>query len=40
MFISCKYEEIYPIKLQIFFEKIAHRKLTKEEIKEKEAEIW
>lgn len=36
---ACKFEEIYPVKLQIVHEKIAHRKLTKEEIKEKETEI-
>lgn len=39
MFMACKFEEIYPVKLQIVHEKIAHRKLTKEEIKEKETEI-
>jgi len=40
MFIACKYEEIYPVKLQIVHEKIAHKKLSKEEIRAKEAEIW
>ena len=39
MFMACKFEEIYPVKLQIVHEKIAHRKLTKDEIKEKETEI-
>ena len=28
MFIACKYEEIYPIKLLIIQEKIAHKKLS------------
>ncbi|CAD8127951.1 unnamed protein product [Paramecium sonneborni] len=39
MFMACKYEEIYPVKLSIVHEKIAHKKLTKEEIKDKEANI-
>lgn len=39
MFMACKYEEIYPVKLQIVHEKIAHKKLTKEEIKDKETNI-
>ncbi|CAD8209526.1 unnamed protein product [Paramecium pentaurelia] len=39
MFMSCKYEEIYPVKLQIVHEKIAHKKLTKDEIKDKETNI-
>lgn len=39
MFMASKYEEIYPIKLQVVYEKIAHKKLTKDEIKAKEAEI-
>lgn len=39
MFMACKFEEIYPVKLQIVHEKIAHRKLSKEDIKEKETEI-
>ncbi|CAK94397.1 unnamed protein product (macronuclear) [Paramecium tetraurelia] len=39
MFIACKYEEIYPVKLQVVYEKIAHKKLSKEEIKDKEANI-
>lgn len=40
MFIACKYEEIYPMKLQVVQDKIAHRKLTKDQIKDKEAHIW
>ncbi|CAD8082112.1 unnamed protein product [Paramecium primaurelia] len=39
MFMACKYEEIYPVKLQIVHEKIAHKKLSKEEIKDKETNI-
>jgi hypothetical protein len=37
MFIASKFEEIYPVKLQIVHEKIAHKKLSKEEIREKES---
>ena len=33
MFISSKYEEIYPMRLKIVYEKIAHKKLSIEEIK-------
>lgn len=36
IFIACKYEEIYPLKLRVIHEKIAHRKLSKEEIIKKE----
>jgi len=39
MFLSCKYEEIYPIRLRTIHEKIAHKKLTIEEIKNKESAI-
>jgi hypothetical protein len=39
MFISSKYEEIYPMRLKIVYEKIAHKKLSVEEIKKKEIEI-
>lgn len=39
IFIACKYEEIYPLKLRVIHEKIAHRKLSKEEIIKKEGEI-
>ena len=39
MFLACKYEEIYPIRLKTLHEKIAHKKLTIEEIKNKEASI-
>lgn len=33
MFLACKYEEIYPVKLQVVHEKIAHRKLSRDDIK-------
>lgn len=39
MFIANKYEEIYPLKLATIYEKIAHRKLSMEQIKRKEKEI-
>ena len=39
MFMASKYEEIYPLKLNVVYEKIAHKKITKEEIKAKEEEI-
>jgi G2/mitotic-specific cyclin-B1 len=39
IFIACKYEELYPLKLQIVHERIAHKKLSCEEIKSKEMEI-
>lgn len=28
MFIACKIEEIYPMKLTVFYEKIAHKKIS------------
>lgn len=37
MFIAAKYEEIHPMKLSVVHEKIAHKKLSKEEIKDKES---
>jgi hypothetical protein len=33
MFIASKYEDIYPLKMKMVFEKIAHKKLTIEKIK-------
>jgi len=36
---ACKYEEIYPFKLKLVYEKIAHKKISKEEIRKKEQEI-
>lgn len=39
MFIASKYEDIYPLKMKMVFEKIAHRKLAIEEIKKLELDI-
>jgi len=39
MFIASKYEEIHPIKLVTFYEKISHKRLSILQIKEKEMEI-
>ena len=39
MFIASKYQDIYPLRLKIMHEKIAHRKLSTDEIKRKEEEI-
>ncbi len=39
MFIAAKYEEIHPMKLSVVHEKIAHKKLTIEQIKRKESDI-
>ena len=39
MFIASKYQDIYPLRLRIIHEKIAHKKLSCEEIKNKEEEI-
>lgn len=36
---ACKYEEIYPFKLSLVHEKIAHKKMSKEQIRETEREI-
>ena len=33
MFLATKYEEIYPLKLSVIHEKIAHKKLSAEQIK-------
>jgi hypothetical protein len=33
MFIASKYEDIYPLKMKMVFEKIAHKKLPIEKIK-------
>lgn len=37
---ASKYEEIYPLRLSVVHEKIAHRKLNPEQIKRKEMEIF
>lgn len=39
MFMASKYEEIYPLRLNVVYEKIAHKKLSIEAIKKKEKEI-
>lgn len=39
MFMASKYQDIYPLRLKIIHEKIAHKKLSAEEIKGKEEEI-
>lgn len=39
MFIASKYEDIYPLKMKMVFEKIAHKKLAIEEIKGLELDI-
>jgi len=39
MFTASKYQDIYPLRLKMVHEKIAHKKLSIEEIKSKEAEI-
>jgi len=39
MFIASKYEDYYPIKMKIVYEKIAHAKLKIEDIKKLELDI-
>ena len=39
MFIATKYEEIYPLKLDVLYDKIGRKKFRKSEILEKESEI-
>ena len=39
MWSACKYEEIYPIKLETMYDKIARKKFTRNEILNKESEI-
>lgn len=34
MFIASKYEDIYPLKMKMVFEKIAHKKLSIDKIKQ------
>jgi len=40
MFMASKYEEIYPLRLSIVYEKIAHKKISPEQIKQKEMEVF
>lgn len=39
MFIASKYEDIFPLKMKMVYEKIAHKKLSVEKIKSLEMEI-
>ena len=39
MFIASKYEDIYPLKMRMVHEKIAHKKLSIERIKQQEMDI-
>ncbi len=39
MFIASKFEDLKPFKMNLVYEKIAHKKLTVEEIRKKELEI-
>jgi len=39
MFIASKYEDIYPLKMKMVYEKIAHKKLPIERIKALEMDI-
>lgn len=39
MFVASKYEDIYPLKMKMVYEKIAHKKLPIEKIKGLEMEI-
>ena len=39
MFIASKYEDIYPLKMKMVYEKIAHKKLAIEDIKSLELDI-
>jgi hypothetical protein len=39
MFIASKYEDVYPLKMKMVFEKIAHKKLPIERIKSLELDI-
>ena len=40
MFMASKYEEIYPLRLSVVHEKIAHKKIHPDQIKKKEMEIF
>lgn len=39
MFVASKYEDIYPLKMKMVYEKIAHKKLPMERIKGLEMDI-
>lgn len=40
MFMASKYEEIYPLRLSVVHEKIAHKKIHPDQIKKKEMEVF
>ena len=39
MFLAAKFEEIYPLRIRIIHEKIAHKKFTKDEIRDRETQM-
>ena len=39
MFIASKYEDIHPLKMKVVYDKIAHKKLSIEQIKQMELQI-
>ena len=39
MFVASKYEDIYPLKMKMVYEKIGHQKIAIEEIKALELDI-
>ena len=39
MFIASKYEDIYPLKMKLVYEKIAHKKISVDKIKSLEMDI-
>lgn len=39
IFIASKYEEVFPLKLELICEKVSHNKFSKDDIKNKEIEI-
>ncbi len=40
IFTASKYQDIYPLRLKVVYEKIAHKKLAPEDIKDREADIY
>jgi hypothetical protein len=40
IFTASKYQDIYPLRLKVVYEKIAHKKLAPEDIKDRETEIY
>ena len=39
LFIASKYEEVYPLRMESVYDKIGHKKLSREAIKQTEMEI-